>query len=144
MISEPNGKWICLFSVVSLNLDGDTPYTDNDIVANAKAMTSDFFAIPENKIIDITTIDTECTDSSEYIKALTKAGSGITMLSAPKVEEEEAEPIQDEKEGASTALNSPKPNATINTVSEYRLTLQRFKCHHKQNDAVGAGRNEIY
>ncbi|TGO45415.1 hypothetical protein BCON_0395g00040 [Botryotinia convoluta] len=79
-----------IFSDVSINMDGDTPYTEVDMVADAKAMTGDFLAMPENKIIDITTIDTECADNPEYMEALTGAGSGITVLSAPKVEESQS------------------------------------------------------
>ncbi|KAM3157873.1 hypothetical protein ABEW05_001583 [Botrytis cinerea] len=43
--------------------------------------------MPENKITDITTIDTECSDSAECMEALTGAGSGVTVFTAPKVEE---------------------------------------------------------
>ncbi|TGO81253.1 hypothetical protein BPOR_1246g00010 [Botrytis porri] len=75
-----------------------------------------------------------CIYMSQYIEALTGAGSGITVLSAPKVEEDRA----------TTALNSPKPNAIGDTVHRYVLTLQRLKCHCKQNDAVFGPKNEIY
>ncbi|TGO18473.1 hypothetical protein BPAE_0380g00040 [Botrytis paeoniae] len=81
-----------IFSGVSLNMDGDTPYTEADMVVDAKAMTGDFLSMPESKVIDITTIDTGCIDSSEYMEALSGAGSGITVLSALKPEEKEAEP----------------------------------------------------
>ncbi|THV47514.1 hypothetical protein BGAL_0305g00010 [Botrytis galanthina] len=134
-----------IFSGAALSMNADTAYTDNDMVADAKAMASDFLAMPENKIIDITTIDTECTDSAEYMEALTGAGSGITVLSAPEIEEEESKPIQEKKKGGgSTTSNAPNSNAITNSAINFKMTLKRFKCHRKQNDSLLGPRNEIY
>ncbi|TGO84792.1 hypothetical protein BPOR_0465g00060 [Botrytis porri] len=134
-----------IFSGVSLNMDEDTPYNKVDMVADAKAMTGDFLTMPENKIIDITTIDAECADNPEYMEALTGAGSGITVLVAPKLEEEEKKPMQDDEEGqSSTTSISPNSDAVANTVSDYRLVLERFKCHREQHDGFASTRNEIY
>ncbi|KAF5875503.1 uncharacterized protein Bfra_003957 [Botrytis fragariae] len=116
-----------IFSGVALNMNADTPYTDRDMVADARAMTADLLAMPENKIIDITTIDTECSDSADYMEALTGAGSGITVLSAPKTEE-----------------NSLKSNPVTNVSSAFTLNFARFKCHRKQSDSFTGPKNEIY
>ncbi|KAF7870189.1 uncharacterized protein EAF02_009379 [Botrytis sinoallii] len=126
-------------------MNADTAYTDTIWLLTLKQMASDFLAMPGNKIIDITTIDTKCTDNLEYMEALTGAGSGITVLSAPDIEEKENEPIQAEEERkASTTSNSPNSNAITNVVNEFKLTLQRFKCHRKQIDSLTGPRNEIY
>ncbi|KAF7923752.1 uncharacterized protein EAE98_007570 [Botrytis deweyae] len=117
-----------IFSGAALSMNADTAYTDNDMVADAKAMASDFLAMPGNKIIDITTIDTECTDSAD----------------APDIEKK-SEPIQAEtEEKGSTTPDSRNRNAIANTVSDIKLTLQRFKCHRKQSDSLTGPRNEIY
>lgn len=134
-----------IFSGAALSMNADTAYTDKDMVADAKAMASDFLAMPENKIVDITKIDTECTDSAEYMEALVGAGNGITVLTAPDIEKKESEPIQAEtEETGSTLPNSGIQNSITNTVAEIRLTLQRFKCHRKQDDSFFGPRNEIY
>ncbi|KAF7881472.1 hypothetical protein EAF00_011841 [Botryotinia globosa] len=133
------------FSGSDLSMNADTAYTDTDMVADAKAMASDFLAMPENKIIDITTTDTECIDSTEYMEALTGAGIGVTVLIASEIEEEDSKPIQDsEEEQSSTTSMCPNSNATLNTVSEYKMTLGRFRCHRQQNDVAFGPRNEIY
>ncbi|TEY60285.1 hypothetical protein BOTCAL_0182g00080 [Botryotinia calthae] len=116
-----------IFSGVAVNMNADTPYTNKDMVADARAMTADLLAIPENKIIDITTIDTECSDSTEYMEALTGAGNGITVFTAPKAEE-----------------NSLKSNAATNSSGNFQMNFQRFKCHRKQDDSITGPRNEIY
>ncbi|KAF7952695.1 hypothetical protein EAE96_005926 [Botrytis aclada] len=116
-----------IFSGAALDMNADTPYTDKDMIADARAMTADLLAMPENKIIDITTIDTECSDSVEYIEALTGAGSGITVLSGPKTEE-----------------NSLESNSVTNCSNYFTIRLSRFKCHRKQSDSFTGPRNEIY
>ncbi|KAM3075828.1 hypothetical protein ACMFMG_007953 [Clarireedia jacksonii] len=121
-----------IFSGVTLNMDGNTPYTSDDIVADAKAMTGDFLAMPESKIVDISTIDTECVDNSEYMEALTGAGSGITVFSSPKPNEDLEDPIHEEE--GSLTLNNPKSNAIMNAVSEYKMVIERFKCYCKQDN----------
>lgn len=134
-----------IFSGVALNMNADTPYTDEDMVADAKAMASDFLAMPENKIIDITTIDTECTDSTEYMEALTGAGNGVTVFSAPDIEEKKSEPVHAEKEETgSVTPNVSNRNDITSTVAEIKLVLKRFKCHRKQDDSVFGPKNEIY
>ncbi|KAM0136234.1 hypothetical protein ACHAO1_004711 [Botrytis cinerea] len=83
--------------------------------------------MPENKIIDITTIDTECSDSAECMEALARAGSGVTVFTAPKVEE-----------------NSLNSNAATNSVGKDMLKLNIFQCHRKQNDSAFGPKNEGY
>ncbi|KAF7931997.1 uncharacterized protein EAE97_009018 [Botrytis byssoidea] len=134
-----------IFSSAALSISADTVYTNTNMVADAKAMASDFLTIPKNKIIDITIIDKEYIDSTEYIEAFTEAGNGFIVLIAPEIEEEDSKPIQDsEEEQSSTTSISPNSSATLNTVSEYKMTLQRFKCHHQQKDIAFGPRNEIY
>ncbi|TGO08041.1 hypothetical protein BTUL_0229g00080 [Botrytis tulipae] len=42
-----------IFSGVALNMNADTPYTDDDMIADARAMTGDLLAMPENKILRV-------------------------------------------------------------------------------------------
>lgn len=83
--------------------------------------------MPENKVIDITTIDTECSDSAEYMEALTGAGSGVSIYTTPKAKE-----------------NSLISSAATNSLSKYILKLNIFQYHRKQNDSVFGSKNEIY
>ncbi|TGO31648.1 hypothetical protein BHYA_0456g00010 [Botrytis hyacinthi] len=116
-----------IFSGAALSMNADTAYTDKHMIADARAMTADLLAMPENKIIDITTIDAECSDSAEYAEALSGAGSGITVFNAPEAGEDNS-----------------KSNAAPKASKKFTLMLDRFKCHRKQADSITGPRNEIY
>jgi hypothetical protein len=123
----------------SLHMDAKTPYTDADMIADARANVREILARPENKILDISSLEGDGIDDADYARVLAEAGSGITVITGPEQD-------QDSSDIPMKPLSSHEqvPVIPIDPGPLYFLKADRFMCHRKQDDTVFGPRNEIY
>ncbi|KAF7872763.1 uncharacterized protein EAF02_008834 [Botrytis sinoallii] len=133
-----------IFSASVLEMDESTPYTDEDLIRDARAALPEILANPANSIVDISSVadgyyvERKYANDDDGTTPVGGSGGGVTVFTSGP-EEEKYEP----KEITAENLDARAIELT-STTNLYQISMNRFKCLQAQSDSVFGSRNEIF